>query len=159
MQEFPLWTRLAAPRGGSGEVKLSCIENTDGFICLVSMEMNAYHCVHNQKGPRVNRSPPRSSHRGALLVLDLSLCDYVIFEHLCPSDLTHEEFDLASLRVFNEQGDCSGTRSHSLVLSDAVHSSSSYFQFKLAELNFVFSAERLPWAPPLPGCLVLPQTA
>lgn len=31
-------------------------------------------------------------------------------------------------------------------LSDVVHLSSYYFQFKLAELNFVFSSEQFPWA-------------
>lgn len=72
------------------------------------MDMNAYHCVHNLKGPRLNHSPwllsydsVSSSQLGALFVLDLSVWDYVLLKHLCPSDSTHKEFDLASLHVSN----------------------------------------------------------
>lgn len=140
VQEFPLWNSRLALIGRSGEVKLSCIGkelNTICSICLVSMEMNAYHCVHNQKGPRLNHSAwhlsynsVSSSEYRALFALDLSVCHYVIFKHFCPSDLTHKEGVNTSGVWFS----CPACAQWTLTvaglvslfgLSDAVHSSSS----------------------------------
>lgn len=88
-QEFPLWNCLVALIGETGEVKLSRIRREGHrLLCLFSLHGSEYIalCAQSKRGPWVNHASQLLSYNsvsgseyGALFVLDLSLCDYVIF--------------------------------------------------------------------------------
>lgn len=75
------------------------------------MEMNAYHCAHYQKGSTGDLELQVSSSQltGALMVLDPSVCDYVILKRIVPErfgprrERTRQGFDLVALHAFNER--------------------------------------------------------
>lgn len=90
VQEFPLWNCSVALIGESGEVKLSRIRRKGHqLLCLYSLHGSEYIvlCTQSKRGPWVNHASQHLSYNSvsgseyeALFVLDLSLCDYVIFK-------------------------------------------------------------------------------
>lgn len=108
-KEFPLFLI-----GGSGEVQLSCIgkEKPQPLYLFKSpwkwMRIIVYTIkrVHGWITLHSIRFTIQSPALNVQLCF-IWTCQFVIMsssKHLCPSDLTHKEFALASLHVFNERG-------------------------------------------------------